>query len=85
MTWETLVTTWAALEPVRGTDVVRFGQITTQLYMTVTIPYQTGIQANFRVSSAKGLFVIQSVENPLERDIYLVLNCVELGDIGPPA
>lgn len=78
--WEDFIVTWAALEPIRGTDVVRGGQITTQLYVTVTMNYQSGINASMRVSSAKGVYVIQSVENPLERDVLLVLNCVELGD-----
>lgn len=80
--WETFITTWAAIEPLRGTDVVEGGQVTTMLYLTVTIPYQTGISASNRVSCLKGTFVIQSVENPLERDCHIVLNCVELGDKG---
>jgi SPP1 family predicted phage head-tail adaptor len=79
--WQTFLTCWAAIEPIRGTDVVRAGQITTQLYTTVTMLYQPGINASFRVSCAKGNFTIQSVENPLERDVLLVLNCVELLDL----
>jgi head-tail adaptor len=78
--YKTFLTTWAAIEPIRGIDVVRGGQITTQAYTTVTMLYQPGINASHRVSCAKGQFVIQSVENPLERDVLLVLNCVELGD-----
>jgi SPP1 family predicted phage head-tail adaptor len=80
ITYETFLTTWAAIEPIRGTDVVRGGQITTQAYITITMPYQPGINASHRVSCLKGNFIIQSVENPLERDVLLVLNCVELGD-----
>jgi SPP1 family predicted phage head-tail adaptor len=80
MKYETFLTTWAALEPVRGTDVIQGGQITTQLYITVTMAYQKGINASHRVNCAKGNFIIQSAENPLERDVLLVLNCVELGD-----
>lgn len=78
--WKTFITAYAAIEPIRGTDVVRGGQVTTQLYTTVTMVYQTGINASFRIRSFKGNFVIQSVENPLERDVLLVLNCVELLD-----
>jgi head-tail adaptor len=78
--WQTFLTTYAAVEPIRGTDVVRAGQITTQLYITVTMLYVAGINASFRVNCAKGNFVIQSVENPLERDVLLILNCVELLD-----
>lgn len=78
--WATFMTAYAAIEPIRGTDVVRAGQVTTQLYTTVTMMYQPGINASFRVHCFKGNFVIQSVENPLERDVLLILNCVELLD-----
>lgn len=78
--WATFITAYAAIEPIRGTDVVRAGQVTTQLYTTVTMMYQPGINASFRVQSLKGTFVIQSVEVPLECDTLLILNCVELLD-----
>lgn len=78
--WKTFVRAYAAIEPIRGTDVVRAGQVTTQLYVTIIMLYQPGINASFRVHSFKGNFVIQSVENPYERDTHLVLNCVELLD-----
>ena len=77
--WTPLRTTYAAIEPVRGTDVIRSGQATTQLFLTVTIRWQLGVQPNMRVQSNSGTYVIQSIENPGERNILLILNCLGLG------
>jgi SPP1 family predicted phage head-tail adaptor len=77
--WTPLLTTYAAIEPVRGTDIIRSGQATTQLFLTVTIRWQPSIQPNMRVQSNSGTYVIQSIENPGERNILLILNCLGLG------
>jgi SPP1 family predicted phage head-tail adaptor len=79
VTWMPFLSTWAKIEPVRGTDVIKSGQITTQLYLTITMRWQTGILPNMRVQARHGTYVIQSVENPGERDVLLILNCVGLG------
>ena len=69
----------AKIEVVRGIDVLRSGQATTQLYVTVSIWFRTGILPNMQVQGKNGLYVIQSVENVLERGIVLKLNCLALG------
>lgn len=79
--WVPFVQTWAEIVPVRGIDVVRSGQDTTQLFLTVRIRWQTGIQAKMRVQSFNGNYVIQAIENPGERNIILVLTCLALGSI----
>jgi SPP1 family predicted phage head-tail adaptor len=76
--WTPFVTTWAQIDPVRGIDVLKAGQDTTQLYLTVKIRWQTGIMANMRVQTLNGIYVIQAVENPGERSVILVLNCLAL-------
>lgn len=78
--WSDFVTCWAAIDPVRGMEVLRAGQDTTQLYLTVTIRWQSGIQPNMRVRSNNGTYIIQSIQNPGERNIMLVLNCLALGN-----
>jgi head-tail adaptor len=70
---------WAKIKPVRGTDVVKSGQDTTKLFLFVTIFWQPGIVPNMRVQSLNGTYVIQAIENPLERNILLVLTCLGLG------
>lgn len=79
--WTDFVTAQAVIEPVRGTDVVRSGQTTAQLFLTVGLWYQAGIAENMRVVSHNGAtYLIQSIENVLERNAVLLLNCIGIGD-----
>lgn len=77
--WVPFVQAWAQIDPVRGIDVVKSGQDTTKLFLTVRIRWQTGIEPNMRVQSVNGTYVIQAIENPGERNIILVLTCLGLG------
>jgi len=74
-----LVTCYAKIEPVRGIDVIKSGQETTQLFLTLSIWWQAGILANMQVQALNGLYLIQSVENVLELDVVLKLNCLAIG------
>jgi Phage head-tail joining protein len=78
--WNAFTQANAAIETVRGTDVIKGGQTATQLFLTVGMWYQAGINPEQRVLSDNGsLYVIQSVENILEMNVVLVLNCLALG------
>lgn len=78
--WTAFATAQAAIETVRGADVIRSGQTTAQLFLTIGIWYQPGITPNMRVVSNNGAtYLIQSIENVLERDAVLLLNCIGLG------
>jgi hypothetical protein len=78
--WQPVATAMAAIEIVRGIDVIRGGQVTTQLYATVTFWWQPGILSNMHVTKEDGsTFIIQSVENVEERNVVLRLNCLGLG------
>jgi len=74
-----LVTCYAKIEPVRGIDVIKSGQETTQLFLIISIWWQAGILANMQVQALNGLYLIQSVENVLELDVVLKLNCLAIG------
>ena len=73
------VTCYAKIEPVRGIDVIKSGQETTQLFLIISIWWQAGILANMQVQALNGLYLIQSVENVLELDVVLKLNCLAIG------
>jgi Phage head-tail joining protein len=78
--WYPFATAMAAMDAVRGTDVIKGGQTGTQLFMTVAMWWQNGILPNMRVVTEYGsVFVIQSVENVLEMNVALILNCLGLG------
>jgi len=79
--WTPFVTTWAAIDPVSGTDVLRAGQDTTKLYLKIRIRWQTGISPNMRLQRVDGTqYVIQAIENPGERNVILTLFCLALGN-----
>jgi head-tail adaptor len=81
LSWNEFATAQAAIEAVRGTDVIRGGQTTTQLFLSVTMWFVPGILPNMRLVRYNGTttYLIQSVENVLEMDVALVLNCIALG------
>ena len=74
-----LLTCYAKIVPVRGVDVIKSGQETTQLFLTVSMWWQAGIVANMQVQALNGLYLVQSVENIGELDVVLVLNCLAIG------
>jgi head-tail adaptor len=63
----------------RGTDLVRSGQDTSLVFITVTIRWQPGITSAMRIQTATGTYSIQAVENVLERNRRLNLLCLALG------
>lgn len=78
--WVPFVDTWAQIDPVRGTDVLKAGQDTAQLFVTIKIRWQPGILANMRVQTLNGTYIIQGPpENPGMRNVILILNCIGLG------
>ena len=79
VTMAPVLTCYAKIEPVRGIDVIRSGQETTQLFLIISIWWQAGILSNMQVQALNGLYLIQSVENVLELDVVLKLNCLAIG------
>ena len=72
------VAAWAKIVIIKGTDVLKSGQVTTQEFLVVSMWWQPGVLANMQVQALNGLYVIQSVENLLEMDVVLKLNCLAL-------
>ena len=78
--WDPIVSAWAAIEQTRGADKPQTGQITTQSYLSIAMWYQPGILPNMRVQSDNGsTYIIQNIDDVLEMDVVMVLNCVALG------
>ena len=78
--WSTFVSAMAAMDPVRGTDVIRGGQTTSQVFIPVAMWFQAGIVGGMRVVTEYGnTYIIQSVDNVLEMNVVLILNCIALG------
>lgn len=70
----------AAIDYVRGTDVIRGGQTTSQQFLSVAIWWESGILPSMTVLNDNGsTYEIQSIDNVLEMDVVLILNCIGLG------
>jgi len=79
LAWVPFLEVRASVTPMRGTDLVRSGQDTTLLYITVGMRYQGGITSAMRVQTATGTYSIQAIENVQERNRRLNLFCLALG------
>lgn len=80
VSWSQFTTALAAIDAVRGADVIRGGQTTTQLFLTLGLWWQPGILPNMRVvTETDAIYLIQSVENVLEMNAVLLLNCLGIG------
>lgn len=79
--WNEFAVERAAIEAMRGTDVIKSGQTTTQLFLTVGMWFIPGVLPSMRVIRHNGTatYLIQSVDNILEMDRVLVLNCIGIG------
>ena len=73
----------AAIDMIRGTDVIKGGMQTTELYLQIMIWFEEAVQIlpSMRVTQQhnNSQYVIQSVENILALDQILILNCLGLG------
>lgn len=77
---QTFVTATAAIDYVRGLDVIKGGQTTSQAFLSAAIWFQAGIIGGMKVINDNGsTYIVQSVDNVLEMDVVLILNCVGLG------
>jgi hypothetical protein len=63
-----------------GADVIRDGEIVSQIPLSIAMWYMSGLQPRMRILSDNGsTYVIQSIENVLEQNAVLVLTCLGIG------
>lgn len=76
----TIGTAWAAIEPATAQRLERLvpGTVIAQATHIVTIPYMAGITTKAQVVFGARTFNVVGVANPEERNIELVLVCVEV-------
>ncbi len=77
--WAPFVITYAKVTWIRGTDTVKSGQDTAQIFGVITMVYQPGITTQQRVQTRNGTYIIQSIVNPDELDVRLDLLVLGLG------
>lgn len=75
--WATYATTWAAIEPLRGDELMVAQQRDPAIKVRIVCRYVAGVTAAMRVKFGSRYFAIKSVMNRDERDRELELECEE--------
>lgn len=76
-TWSTFATTWAAIEPQIGKEFFDASQVNAELVTRFRLRYHAGITPAMRVVYNSRNFNIESIVNINERNIELILTCIE--------
>jgi SPP1 family predicted phage head-tail adaptor len=79
-TWATVMTVWAAIEPLQGRESLLAAQVQTTLSHRVRLRGELrslGITARWRIVYGAKIFDIQSITDSLEGHRELVLECQE--------
>ena len=71
---------WAEIAPASANDVIRSGQIVSQVMIPITMRYYPGITSNMRVLYKDSTYIIKGILNVEERNRALTLMCLALGD-----
>jgi SPP1 family predicted phage head-tail adaptor len=78
--WDVLYTTWAAIYTAGGREVAQASHIVSGVTHVIKVRYNTAVimRANYRVVFGPRYFTVQYVENVKERNIVLLLYCIEI-------
>ena len=77
-TWGDQATVWAAIWPVKATDIVRTNQDVIVITHRIIIRYRTGLKSDWRIKFGSRYFDIVSIINPNEANESLELLCKEV-------
>ena len=73
-----VISAWAKIEPMKGTDVVRAGQTITQLPVIVSMYYDARVQPSMQLQALNGRYAIQAIRNVLELNAVMELTCLAI-------
>jgi SPP1 family predicted phage head-tail adaptor len=79
-TWDDLYSTWAAIYTSGGREVATASRLVSQVTHVVKIRYNPAftIRSSDRIVFGRRFFTVQFVENVKERNIVLLISCVEI-------
>jgi len=76
--WIQFAKVWANVSPVSGGEFIAFKQINAEISTKVTIRYLVGVTTEMRVLFKDRIFEINSIINPEEKNVSLLLMCMEV-------
>ena len=78
-TWRTIARAWASIEPFSIRETATGRQLASQVTHRIVMRYQEcGLIAGMRIAFSSHLYLVQGVENPGLRNIYVELTCLEV-------
>ena len=75
-----VISAWAKIEPMKGTDVIRSGQDITQMPVIVSMYYDARVQPKMQLQALNGRYAIQAVRNVLELNAVMELTCLAIAE-----
>lgn len=76
--WTTYTTVWAAIKTLSGRELEHAQQISAEATHRVTARYNSSVTEENRVIFGSRTFEVVSINNPEERNEYLILLCKEV-------
>jgi SPP1 family predicted phage head-tail adaptor len=73
-----VISAWAKIEPMKGTDVLRSGQNITQLPVIVSMYYDARVQPKMQLQALNGRYAIQAIRNVLDLNTVMELTCLAI-------
>lgn len=76
--WIQFAKVWANVSPISGREFVTFKQINAEISTKITLRYLAGVNTEMRVLFKDRIFEINSIINPEEKNVSLLLMCKEV-------
>lgn len=76
-TWSTQATIWAYIEPMNSRELIQAQQAQLDITTKIKIWYRSDVKAEWRLKFGNRYFNIESIINPNESNIFLILICIE--------
>ena len=73
-----VISAWAKIEPMKGTDVIRSRQNVTELPVVVSMYYDARVQPKMQLQALNGRYAIQAIRNVLELNVVMELTCLAI-------
>ena len=77
VTWNTVTTVWASIEPAAGSEMFRQGQISAEISHIISMRYRRDIKPSWRISFKGRTFLLKSVIDTGEAERELVITATE--------
>ena len=80
VTWSTVATVWAAVEPLRGREFFDAEQVQAEISHRVVLRFRSGINSSMRLLHLSRVLHIQAIIDVDERHREMQLMCREMPD-----